>query len=386
MAHPTKNPFKFGDPVDGDYFLPRPELTKAVAQFLEARVHVVLVGPRRFGKTSFILDLLHRQEEAGFACLFVDVFNVTSHRDFVQQLLRALRSKRGWTTKILEWVKSIPRLRPRLDWETDPNTGETSFSLKPTLADEDVKETIQDTLIAIGSLGDSVIAAIDEFQAIAELDDDGWLEATLRTQMQQIRNTSFLFSGSRKSVINDMINNPSRPFYRSCQPIEFPAMGANFSEWIVKRFESVGVACSTDVVDRLRVLVQDTPNYVQMACFHLVAQGITVVDDAALQDVLLTIVKQNSYAYQTLMNSLTPVQQRSLRLCAIEQENVYRGDLLSKYEIPGGPALASSIKSLKHKQILDEGTARGRVIFDDPLFAIWLTSEFDVDGRVLPVR
>jgi len=377
MMQPTKNPFKFGDPVEGDFYLPRPELARLVAQFLDARVHVVLVGPRRFGKTSFILDLLQQEEKKGFACVFVDVFNVTSHRDFLQQLLRALRSKKGWALKLKEWVKSIPRLRPRLEWETDPNTGETTFSISPALADQDVKETIQDALIAISKIGDNVIAAIDEFQAIAEIDDNGWLEATLRTQMQQIRNTSFLFSGSRKSIINDMMNNPARPFYRSCQPIDFPSMGANFSEWVVSRFKSVGVSCSIEAANRLRQLVQDTPNYVQMACFHLVAQGATVVDEATIHEVLRTIVKQNSYAYQTLMNSLTAIQQRALRLCAIEQENVYSKDLLSKYEIPGGPALASSIKSLKQKQILDEGTAKGKVIFDDPLFSIWLKTEFD---------
>lgn len=374
---PTKNPFKFGDPVEGDYYLPRPELGRVTAQFLDERVHVVLVGPRRFGKTSFILDLLRQEEAKGFACLFVDVFNVTSHRDFLQQLMRAVRSRQTFAGKLKQLVAAPPRLRARLGWEADPNTGETGFSISPALAEQDVKDTIQDTLTAVGNIGDKVIVAVDEFQAIAELDDKGWLEATLRTQMQQLRNTSFLFSGSRRSIINDMMNNPARPFYRSCQPIDFPAMGAEFSEWIVARFQSVGVTCTVAAASKLRQLVQETPNYVQMACFHLVAQGVSKVDEPAIHDVLRTIVKQNAYAYQTLMNSLTAVQQRALRLCAIEQENVYSKELLSKYEIPGGPALAASIKALKRKQILDESTAKGKVLFDDPLFAIWLNTEFD---------
>ena len=49
------NPFKFGDPVEGDYYLPRPELLQSVCGFLGNRIHVVLMGPRRFGKTSFVL-------------------------------------------------------------------------------------------------------------------------------------------------------------------------------------------------------------------------------------------------------------------------------------------------------------------------------------------
>jgi hypothetical protein len=372
----AKNPFKFGDPVDGAYYFQRTALASAVRQFLESGVHVVLIGPRRFGKTSFMLDMLRREEKNAFTCLFVDVFNVTSHRDFLQQLLRALRMKEGWTQKVKDVLHSVRRLRPRLGIDADPNTGQPAFSIAPALANEDIKETIQDTLLAVGKIGERVIVAFDEVQAIAELEDSGWLEATLRTQMQQLKNTSFLFSGSRKSIINDMLNNPARPFYRSCQPIEFPALGAGFSAWIVERFKTVGVQCSVTVADELRRLVQDTPNYVQMACFHLVAQGVAAVNERAIREVLRTIVKQNAYAYQTLMNTLTASQQRALRLCAIEQENVYSRELLGKYEIPSGPALAASIKALKQKQILDEGTARGKVMFDDPLFSIWLAMEF----------
>jgi len=99
--------------------------------------------------------------------------------------------------------------------EIDPATGLPGFSLSTDLTDDkDVKETILDVFAAIERLGDQVVVAIDEFQKIAEIDDGGWLEATLRTQMQQLPNTTFLFTGSRRSVISDMLNNQTRPFYR----------------------------------------------------------------------------------------------------------------------------------------------------------------------------
>src|SRR5690349_3978755 len=97
MAKPTKNPFKCGDPVEGDYYFPRPELSQTVIQFLDNRIHVVLIGPRRFGKTSFVLETLKQLEARGKTCIFVDIFNVTSHRDFLLQLFRALRAKATWS-------------------------------------------------------------------------------------------------------------------------------------------------------------------------------------------------------------------------------------------------------------------------------------------------
>jgi len=174
-----------------------------------------------------------------------------------------------------------------------------------------------------------------------------------------------------------MLNNPARPFYRSCQSIEFPAFGSEFTDWIIKRFLVVGVSCDRAAVDLLRKLVQDTPNYVQMVCFHLVAEGKTQIGIPEVNATLTTVVHQNAYAYQTLLNSLSLTQQRALRLAAIEGKQVFSKELLTKYEISSSPALASAIKALKVKSILDEeGTGKGTVIFDDPLFAIWLRDAF----------
>lgn len=367
------NPFKFGDPVEGDYYLPRPQLAKAVTQFLRNHIHVVLIGPRRFGKTSFVWNLLKSFEKQSYVCLFVDIFNITSHRDFLQQMLRAIRLKKS---RVQEWMEAVPRLRPKISAEIDQNTGQPSFGFTIDMASEkDIKETIQDLLAGLHKLGNKVIVALDEFQKITELDDGGWLEATLRTHMQQLKNVSFLFTGSRRGIIYDMLNNPARPLYRSCQPIEFPTFGPEFTNWAVKRFADVGVRCNPRAIDHLRNLVQDTPNYVQTVCFHLVSQGKKIVDKQEVQGALELVVRQNAYAYQTLLSSLALTQQRALRLAAIEGKQIYTKDLLVKYDIRSAPALASALKSLKEKGILDDG-GRGSVLFDDPLFAIWLRISF----------
>lgn len=381
MSKLTANPFKFGDPVEGDFYLPRPNLENFVSQFLTNRIHVVLIGPRRFGKTSFLLNLLKNLNGKKHPYIFVDIFNITSHKDFLQQMLRALKGKEGWWTQIKSHLKFIKNIRPKVSTQIDPNTGNPSFDLAldhTHSTEDDVKEMIQDVFASLGKLGNGLILAIDEFQKITELNDGGWLEATLRTHMQELRNTSFIFTGSRRSVIYDMLNNPTRPLYKFCQSIEFPSFGNEFSEWIAKRFMNVGIKCNRDAVEHLRKLVQDTPNYVQMVCFHLVALGINEITIEEVNNALRTVVQQNAYAYQTLLGTLTPTQQRTLRLAAREGKQVFSKDLLSKYEISSGAALASAIKSLKDKEILDEeGTGKGTVIFDDPLFAIWLRTSFE---------
>lgn len=368
------NPFKFGNPVEGGYYLPRPELTAIIQQFLENRIHIVLMGPRRFGKTSFSLNLLDKFEKNGYSCLYVDIFNITSHRDFLQQLVRSIRTKQTFVSTLKFWWEKVKRLTPKVSVELDPVMGNSSFSFTlAQLADEDTKTAIQDLLEGLSSLGSKVIVVLDEFQKISEIDDKGWLEATLRTHFQTLKNVSFLFTGSRKSLISEMLNDPSRPLYRSCQTIEFPTFGGEFTDWVIKRFLTVGIKCEKGAVEHLRELVQDTPNYVQMVCFQLVSQAYSIVGIKEVEEVLETVARQNAYAYQTILNSLTLAQQRALRLAANEKQSLFQKDLLMKYEITSAPALHSTINALKAKGILDEeGVAKGCVLFDDPLFAFWL--------------
>ncbi len=371
------NPFKFGDPVEGEYYLPRPGLDRIVHQFLTNRIHVVLMGPRRFGKTSFVLNLLKKLEAEGYACPFIDIFNITSHRDFLQQVFRALKTKKSWTESAKKWLSNW---RPKISADVDPISGQTSFGFSfDRSSEKEVKEMIQDVLSGLKNLGEKVVLVIDEFQKITELDDQGWLEATLRTHMQQLPNTVFLFTGSRKSLISDMLNNSSRPLYRSCQTIDFPSFDEELIDWVIERFIKVDVDIERDAIYFLKKIVQDTPNYIQMVCFHLVAAGYKKIGRREVEGILKNVVGQNAYAYQTLLTSLSPIQQRVLRLAAKEGKQIFAKELLNKYEISSGPAVSSAINALKRKGILDEeATGRGMVIFDDPLFAIWLKESFSM--------
>ena len=110
-----------------------------------------------------------------------------------------------------------------------------------------------------------------------------------------------------------------------------------------------------------------------MVCFQLVSQAYSSVGVKEVDEVLEMVARQNAYAYQTILNSLTLAQQRALRLAANEKQSIFHKELLIKYEIKTAPALHSTIKALKTKGILDEeGSAKGSVLFDDPLFAFWL--------------
>jgi len=244
------------------------------------------------------------------------------------------------------------------------------------MSDENTKQLISEAFENLRGLDKKVCLAFDEFQTVGSLDDGGWLEATIRAKMQLSENVTFLFSGSRHGLIHEMFNSQSRPFFRSCQIIDFPSLGPEFTPWLIKKFNKVSLEASQEVIEYLKDLVEDTPHYIQMACFHIVANSYKTITRETIDQVLKQIVHQNAYAYRTLLNTLTPVQQRVLRMIAKEKTGLFANQNLEKYEIRSGAHVSQAINSLSKKQIIEAGPKRGEVNFDDPLFAIWLKQEF----------
>jgi hypothetical protein len=366
----VRNPFKFGDPVSGEYYFPLNDLSRSVLTFLNDQINVVILGPRRFGKTSFINQLLREQKFAKTAVV-VDLFNVTDHQDFYRQLTMAIAKQASLFEGLQEWFK---RRKLKLSAAVDAD-GKPEWSLSTVGTEADVRTLILEALQSLAASGERVLVAFDEFQSIADLDDDGWLEASLRTAMQTNKSVSFVFSGSRKSIIHDMFNNPARPFYASCQLIHFPVLPAEFSVWLSERFKLAGISASVSEVDYLRGLVRETPNYVQQVCYHLVADGVKEVTPAAIDETLKMIVKRNAYAYQTLLRSLTGNQQKVLRMAARVGSSVYSREVYQQFGIKTGAHVSQAVNALKKVNILDEDSAKGVLLFDDPLFALWLKTE-----------
>lgn len=368
----------YGKPVEAEYFFQLPAFSKQVNTYIQSNINVVILGARRFGKTSFLKNYLSQKKAEGCLCIEVDAFSVLSHRDFLNQLLNAIAKEKQFFGHFIDWIKQVKNLVPHIKAEMDPQNGQYSYSVGlQKLTETDVKQAIIHALDGIGALGKGkkTIISIDEFQKVGELLDSGWLEAALRTKMQEMPQVSFIFTGSRRAIIEDMFHNSKRPFYRSCTIIPFGGLGNEFSDWIVARFQTVDVQCSRDVVQYLRSQVDETPNYIQEACFHIVAQGIEAVTPRDVDNVLEMISEQSSYSYEAILNNLTAAQVRLLRMLVHEDGIEYGKDVLAKYEFKTASNVQSAIKALVKRQVLDQSAGK-QVVFEDPMFRIWLRKKF----------
>ncbi|NQY74304.1 MAG: AAA family ATPase [Candidatus Margulisbacteria bacterium] len=371
-----KNPFRYGKPVTGEYFFKLNHLEKELDNYIKSALSVAIVGPRRFGKTSFLKNYLCEKREKGFAVIEIDAFNVVTHKDFLTQLINAIAKEKGAIKRFTDWLGEFKNIRSPLSCSANPSTGEMSISVELGNASEsDTKQAILLSMDSMAKLSKKLIVSIDEFQRIGELDDGRWLEATLRSKMQEHDHVAFIFTGSRRSIIEEMFNHSSRPFYRSCKMMFFPLFGPEFTDWIVRRFSNVKINCDRLAIQYLREQVEDTPHYVQEVCFHLVSHGIKSITHESVDDVINIISSQSSYTYESLLNILTPTQIKILRMLVLEGRISYSKYVRNKYELKSASYIQSGIKSLVDKQIIEKDPGTRDISFDDPMFKIWLSKK-----------
>ena len=82
-----ENPFRFGTVVDSPYFTDRVEELSRIAEILNSRNHLVIISPRRFGKTSLVRKAV---EKSGRQYVFLNMQQVTSIEDFASLLLKGI--------------------------------------------------------------------------------------------------------------------------------------------------------------------------------------------------------------------------------------------------------------------------------------------------------
>src|SRR5438093_8426351 len=128
---PPSNPFRFGRIVSGDAFTDREADLLVLERELRGGQNILIEAPRRFGKTSLILEVKRRLQAAGIPVAYLDCMLVPSRARLADRLASAyLDAFRSPAQRAEDWVvqhlKTF-RVRPTL---TIDDHGTLSFPSK----------------------------------------------------------------------------------------------------------------------------------------------------------------------------------------------------------------------------------------------------------------
>ena len=154
------NPFKFGTVVKYPYFTNRKEEIKKVKAVNSGENQLIIIGPRRFGKTSLIYRVT---EEVKRPVIFIDMQLVNSGAELAALILKKLYKEFPFE----RLKKSISRFRIVPAASVNPVTGE--IDIKFIGGSDGKADEIEDVLNLCNEISYSKkkpVLVFDEFQEI----------------------------------------------------------------------------------------------------------------------------------------------------------------------------------------------------------------------------
>ena len=371
-----ENPFNYLQFATGDQFYDRRELRKdLLSRFLSGQSNVVLYGPRRYGKSSLVAELVGDLEKAGIPCVTLDVVKVPSIDLFVSayatKVYRRLAPVKFEFRKIGMFLKS---LRPKM---TIDQAGEAGLSFEPSDASIDseaLTEVLDLPQKLLAAKGRAVIV-FDEFQEVKDLLSNDRFERVMRSAIQSHRNVSYIFLGSRYHILRRMFTDHNRPFYKSAVTILLDKPPVEESvRFVVDRFARAGKTISREAAERLVAKIENIPYFIQQLGF----ETFRLVDDAHRKSVSSEDVDAaytnlsgfNRDQYEQLMLTLSVSQKKLLIALARERTNEFSDAYRRRHAL----GVSSTVNSAKVKLMEDGHIERsgGQYVVADPFFAQFL--------------
>ena len=371
-----ENPFNYLQFATGDQFYDRREIRRDLrSRFLSGQTNVVLYGPRRYGKSSLVAELVGDLEKAGIPCVTLDIVKVPSIDMFATayatKVYRRLAPVKFELKKLGTFLKS---LRPKI---TLDQTGEAGLSFEPSgaaIGSEALTEVLDLPQKLLAGKGRAVVV-FDEFQEVKDLLPNDGFERIMRSAIQSHRNVSYIFLGSRYHILRRMFTDHNRPFYKSAVTMLLDKPPVEESvRFVIERFASAGKSIGRESAERLVAKIDNIPYFIQQLGF----ETFRIVDDSHRKSVSPGDV-DSAYAnlsgfnrdqYEQLMLTLSVSQKKLLIALACERTCEF-GDGYRKRHSLG---VSSTVNSAKAK-LMEDGLielSSGRYVVADPFFAQFL--------------
>ena len=370
----TTNPFIVTGKIEPEYFCDRVTESARLVKSVTNGNNMVIISPRRMGKTGLIQFCYDKPEIADeYYTFFIDILHTSSLREFTYLLGREiyetlLPRSRKMANLFIQTIKSISG-----KFGFDPITGMPTFNVE--LGDIDRPEYTLDEIFQYLARADKpCIVAIDEFQQIAKYPEKN-IEAQLRTHIQKLRNCNFIFAGSERHMMQEMFTSAARPFYHSADMLELKAIVPKiYIPFFAGHFEKRNRRIASDDIERVYNLFKGHTYYVQKT-FNEAFADTPEGEECTLETIRAAIdnmVASNDTIFREILSNIPEKQKELLYAIAKEgeAERITSAAFIKRHSLASASSVQSAMKKLLEKDIITEINKVFSVT--DKLFAMWM--------------
>ena len=374
MASKQRNPFVIMGKIPAELFCDREKESEKLIHYLTNGNNVVLISPRRMGKTGLIhhcYDDARIHDE--YFTFFVDILHTSNLLEFTFNLSRSIykelvpRGKR-LARGFIQALKSLSRTI-----SIDTLNGGPKFGVE--LGDiANAELTLEEIFDYLDHAHKPCIVAIDEFQQITHYPEKN-VEALLRGHIQQMQNCNFVFAGSERSIMTQMFSSSARPFYQSADTLELNEIPFDiYSDFAYKLFLEAHKSVDEESLRYVYDLFKGHTFYMQKVfneAFALTGKGGACKLDTVLE-AIDRILSDKETTYMEILSALSAKQKPLLYAIAAEgmASRVTSMAFAKKHNLESASAIQSAIKQLLNQNLITEIHKEYSVT--DKFFALWM--------------
>lgn len=365
--------FVYGMSVEGENFTDRVKETKRLKMDFENGINVILVSPRRMGKSSIVKKVKSEITDPTIKVVYMDIYDCRSEYDFYNRFASVLLKETATKTEqVLDNIKRfLVRLSPKISFSPEPMS-EISLSLGITPQNYQPEEILQLPELIAQEQGVHLIICIDEFQQIGEFGDSLTVQKRLRGIWQHQQNVSYCLFGSKKHLMTKMFQNRKMPFYQFGEMMYLDKIPTDdWVKFICTRFKKQGKIISEELAQRICEKVDNHSSYVQQLAWNVLAETEKETTEQDFENGVQALMSQCSGLFEQQIQGLTSYQLNFIRaLCRGVHTDFGSKAVLEEYNL-GTKSNISRIKTALLERELIDVTEDG-IFLEDPVFKLWM--------------
>lgn len=360
-----------GKPVLGNDLIGRDSELSLIKQLLLAGQSVVIIAPRRMGKTSLMIELINQMKKEAYFITHIDVFSASNIPTLARRIVESVFSNKKLDKYFRQALINIADVFKNTAFksEIEDYSFILEFNNKSKTAPFDL---LADSLNLMDSYAikneRKMLAAFDEFGDIKKLDGEHIVKL-FRSIIQLQKNTVFMFTGSYESVMNELFVSKNSPFYRMTRIIEL----GNISEDAFKPYIRKILIDNNINVDEIRIqqilsFTKGHPYYTQLYLQELIINAKLSPDMPILtheQSIEHLLIVEKSFLEKN-WEDISRKREDKIVLSHIAGETMNLYSTIDNKTIN----VARAISSLKEQGIIS--TIESSNIMNDPLFKEWI--------------
>lgn len=340
--------------VTGDAFCNREHELALLNKRFHQNAHVVLISPRRYGKSSLIAQFALKTNMINTA---VDLLPAASSRYVCNAIIDAVSLL---VDRILPKPKKIKEKVLSYFAIMHPVIEISAFGqrVKLTMPEKTDEETIMKLLLSLDQAAIAVdkklMFVMDEFQQIANLEASLSLEASIRHAVERSQNVFYVFSGSNRTLLESMFKSKERPLYHLCDEIKIRRISnSHYHQFIPKAAQLTWRrTISQESIEQILLLTQSHPYYVNRLC-RLLWDLQAPPTDEQVRMIWYQYVKSQKEDWASDMISQLTVNQRLVcaALAKLPMSEINGKSLIKRLGLPNS-SIQRTVETLLKKDII----------------------------------